>query len=208
MNTRTPFHQDTRFFGGQRPSRHQQAGPRIKRPISGYAGGMQHRAAERGNTLLIAMVLIMGLTLTGLGVSRLVRNHTKHSSYALETGFPALQALYAAEMGVNLTLHRNNSPTVQVPPLQTAANSLNDVKMTYPYLPSEGKPITLTLERSVNARVTYVDQPTPGVVYRFRSIGSVEPKAGGPTFQSVSHKILFTIRHNGTNWALDSYADE
>ena len=145
------------------------------------------------------MVMIMGLTLMGLGVSRVVRNQAQHASYAKEAGFPALQALYGAEMGINLTLWQNNSPTVRATPLTTAANPTYSLKMTYPP--------ALTVEREVNVNVTYVGQPVAGD-YQFRSIGTVRPKAGATNFQPVSHRLLFTIRQSGGYWVLVSYADD
>lgn len=144
------------------------------------------------------MVLIMGLTLTAMGVSRVVRNHAQHSFYAKDAGFPALQALYAAEMGINLTLWQNNSPTVQATPLTATVNPTYALKMTYPP--------NLTVEREVNVNVTYQGQPVAGT-FRFLSVGTVKPKAGATNFQPAVHRLMFTIRQVGGYWVLASYAD-
>jgi hypothetical protein len=79
---------------------------------------MRDRSSERGNTVLIATVLILGMTVLSLGVMRYVQRHARDSADMKFEGYPGTQALYAAEMGVNALLFENNtaSPSFSATP--------------------------------------------------------------------------------------------
>ena len=168
---------------------------------------MQHRAFERGNTILISTILILGLTVMGLGVSKFVRSYASNAADRKGAGYPALQAFYMAEIGVNNFMYRLNQP-VQPPPYP--------VPVTVPTAgPMPSGPldpaITYSPTFGITTSLSYVVESTGapvGGVYPYRSVGTVTPVGGTTTWGAVQRTVTFGVWHNGNNWVLRDYAHD
>jgi len=151
---------------------------------------MERRASERGNTLLVATILVLGMTVLSLGAARFLREQTSLALDLRAAGYPSTQALYAAEMGVNALLYQNNvranhadSPEVPEPAQWTRT-------LAYP-----GGAIT----QQVGYRITALGPVSTGV-FRFEATGEVKPAGGA----MVSRTIRFDVA-TGSVWVLGRY---
>lgn len=179
---------------------------RCKFPPDGYAAGMRNRSSERGNTILIATVLILGLTVMGLGLAKFVRSYAEASADRKGAGYPALQALAAAEMGINDVMYRSNEPAVAgVPagaPTGPAMPAMPvSLAVTIAYSP------TYTITPTVRYTVTYLGS-VAGPIYQYRSEGTVTPGAGQSGWGVITRRIRFDVRSAGGNWVVENYAHE
>jgi len=164
---------------------------------------MQHRASERGNTILISTILILGLTVMGLGVSKFVRSYAQTSTDRKGAGYPALQAFYMAEIGVNNLMYTLNKPPYPVPVTVPTAGPMN----SGPLDPA----ITYSPTFDITTKLTYVvtsTGPAVGGVYPYRSVGTVTPVSGPSGMKPVQRSVTFGIKHNGNYWVLQDYAHD
>ena len=163
---------------------------------------MRHQVAERGNTILISTILILGLTLLGMGVAKFVRSYATASADRKGAGYPALQALAAAEMGINEVMYLSNEPGVAGAPAGAPAG---------PALPA--MPVTLavahnygvfTVTPTVRYTVAYVSNV--GGAFQYTSTGTVTPVAAQSSWGVVTRQISFDVRNVGGNWVVQNYA--
>lgn len=164
---------------------------------------MRDRSTERGNTILIATVLILGLTVMGLGVAKFVRGYAQDAADRKGAGYPALQALYMAELGINNLMYSLNNkpfPVAADPPPAGPLNS-GPLDPAITYSPTFG--ITTALSYVVTST-----GPAVGGAYPYRSEGTVTPVVGPSKWGSVRRAVTFSVRHNGSNWVLEGYAHE
>lgn len=168
---------------------------------------MKAKSSERGNILLIVTVLITGLTLMGLGVARVARSYTQTAAEIRGAGYPALQALYMAEMGLNDLLYRLNEPTaVVIPP-----NYTEGAPLTGP-TPAPYRPVldygAFTIQPTLSYRVTRLAEVVPNARYRYRSEGTVEPDGTRSTWPPIKRTIRFDVVLDGGYWVVKDYTDE
>ena len=164
---------------------------------------MQHRASERGNTILISTILILGLTVMGLGVSKFVRSYALNAADRKGAGYPALQALYMAEIGVNNFMYQLNKPPYPVPATAPTAGPMT----SGPLDPA----ITYSPTFGITTNLSYVVEstgPAVGGVYPYRSVGTVTPVGGATSWGAVQRTVRFGVRHNGNHWILQDYAND
>lgn len=156
---------------------------------------MRARHAERGNTILIATVLILGMTVLSLGITKFVTRHARDSADMKFAGYPAAQALYAAEMGVNALLYVNNtaSPSFLATPSvpasfqdeRTISYSSGEVKQEYGYDISGPDPVT--------------GEPSH---HRFAVTGRARAVGGATTW--ITRRVEVDIA-SGSVWSLSRY---
>lgn len=158
----------------------------------GYAGGMERRTSERGNTLLVATALVLGMTMLSLGAAKFLREQTSLAMELRLAGYPSAQALYAAEMGINALLYENNTraefseaPTVPEPKQWTRS-------IAYP-----GGAIA----QQVAYRITPLGPVSAGV-YGFEATGEATPLQGG--WATIARTIRFDVA-TGSVWVLRRY---
>lgn len=166
---------------------------------------MQHRASERGNTILISTVLILGLTVMGLGLAKFVRSYANDSADRKGAGYPALQALAAAEMGINAVMYLSNEPAVAAAPAGSPGGpALPAMPVTVPvttaYTP------TFTISPTVQYTVTYLGLVGPD--HQYRSTATVTPGAGHSGWAPITRRLRFDVRLVAGNWVVQSYAYE
>ncbi|MNR88790.1 hypothetical protein D3C72_197410 [compost metagenome] len=150
------------------------------------------------------MVLIMGLTLMGLGVAKFVRSYAQTSADRKGAGYPALQALAAAEMGVNEVMYLSNEPGIAGVPAGAP---------TGPALPA--MPVSLTVTHNYAAfsvtptvRYTVAYVSNLGGAYQYTSTGTVTPVAAQSGWSVVTRQISFDVRNVGGNWVVEKYTHE
>lgn len=155
---------------------------------------MRARRAERGNTILIATVLILGMTVLSLGVTKFVTRHARDSADMKFAGYPAAQALYAAEMGVNALLYVNNT--------------------TIPLLATPSVPVATTLQRPISYsggasimqaygyRIAYLGLASGN--HRFEVTGEARPVGGTTGWPAVTRVVRVDIA-SGSVWSLSRY---
>ncbi|GEM_PF-3203659 len=62
---------------------------------------MRYQAAEQGNAILIATVLVLGMTVTSLALVKFMQRYADDSAGRKNSGFAATQAQFMAEAGIN-----------------------------------------------------------------------------------------------------------
>ena len=168
---------------------------------------MRKRASERGNTIMIATVLILGLTLMGLGVARIARTYTRDAADLKGAGYPAIQALYMAEMGINDLLFSLNEPAAVVtPPNYTPAAPLEG-PLPAPYRPALDYG-TYTITPTLSYRVIRVAELIPNSLYRYESVGTVTPEPARSAWPAIQRTLRVDVRLVAGYWVLENYTHE
>ncbi len=142
------------------------------------------------------MVLILGMTLLSLGASQFLRRHASDAAGMKYAGYPGTQALYAAEMGVNDLMYRNNSKATRNAPLEIPpASALPNRVIPYP----EG-----AVTQNVVYRVVSVPPDPAPNVYRFEVTGEARPVGGSTNWPKATRKILVDVA-TGSHWVIQRY---
>lgn len=156
---------------------------------------MRPGSAERGNTLLIVTVLILGMTMLSLGVMRFVQRHARDSANMKFAGYPATQALYAAEMGINALLYDSNSAALL--PAAPVVNSPFQTTRTVTY--PGAAPVTLAYGYQIAPQGVF------GGRHRFEVTGEAWPVGGTTGWDRTRRRIVVELASSGTMWTLERY---
>lgn len=182
----------------------------IIRSPGGYAGSMQHRTAERGNTILIAMVLVLGMSVMSLGLAKYAQRYVQNGADLKYSGYLGTQALYAAEMGVNYLMFFNNTTNAGAKrvafetPLEPFTTDLGNFPMT-------NSTVYTTPAKTVTQTVTFQiapDPADPGNSLKRRVTGRVSlPAADAPPGwpNPVTRSIDIRVTDSGSHWTIDRY---
>lgn len=159
---------------------------------------MRERVSERGNTILIATVLILGMTVLSLGTMQFVQRHARDSADLKFAGYPAAQAIYAAEMGINALLYENNtaSPSFLATPSVPARFEAQRT-IDYP----GGVKVTQAYGYGIVYRGVVGGNPN---LHRFEVTGEAKPVGGTTNWPLVVRKITVDIA-SGSVWSLNRH---
>ena len=153
---------------------------------------MERHATERGNTLLVATVLVLGMTVMSLGAAKFLRQQTSEAADLRFAGYPTVQALYAAEKGINALLYQNNvnaSESLEVP---TPAVWIREI--AYP---------GITIKQRVGYRFAELGPIAPGI-FRFEVTGEAAPIGGSTGWSTITRTIRVDVA-SGSAWTIRRY---
>lgn len=155
---------------------------------------MGSRANERGNTLLIATVLVLAMTVASLGAAKFLRQQTASGAELRFAGYPATQALYAAEKGVNALLYENNRQATpsDTPEIPSPASWTREIDYS-----------TVTITQRVGYRIERLGTVSEGI-HRFEITGEAEAIGGTSGWPAITRTLQVDVA-SGSNWVLQRY---